>query len=237
MAGFSTAALVAGQASVLGQAGGKTRKMTKCLSCGAIGVAASQEQAIALAAKHGFESVEADSGFWAGLDQAAADDLVGEMKEKGLELGYSGLPVDFRRDEETFERGLGELPKKAAGLKRAGLKRVGTWLMPCHNELTYLANFKQHTERLREVAKVLGDSGLMLGFEYVGTATLMASRKYPFLHTMAETRELNAAIGTGNVGLVLDSWHWWQAGDTAEAIRELRSDEIALVDLNDAPKG
>lgn len=237
MAGISTAALVAGRARVLGQADGKERKMTKCLSCGAIGVVANQERAIELAAKHGFESVEADAGFLAGLDQGAADALVGEMKGMGLELGYSALPVEFRRDEETFKRGLDELPKKAAGLKRAGLKRVGTWLMPCHNELTYLENFKQHADRLRQVAKVLGDSALMLGFEYVGTATLMASRKYPFLHTMAETRELNAAIGTDNVGLVLDSWHWWQAGDSAEAIRELKSEEIALVDLNDAPKG
>ncbi|MDB4617483.1 sugar phosphate isomerase/epimerase [Verrucomicrobiales bacterium] len=148
--------------------------------------------------------------------------------------------MDFRKDEETFKNGLAELPKQAAGLKRAGLKRIGTWLMPCDDELTYLANFKQHADRLREVAKVLGDSGLMLGFEYVGTASLMASKKFPFLHTMAETRELNAAIGTDNVGLVLDSWHWWhwwQAGDSAEAIRELKSEEIALVDLNDAPKG
>lgn len=173
--------------------------------------------------------MDANPGFWAGLGQGEADALVGEMKAKGLVLGYAGLPVDFRRDAETFKKGLGELPKHAAGLQRAGLKRVGTWLMPCHDELTYLANFKQHAERLREVAKVLGDSGVMLGFEYVGTATLMASKKYPFLHTMAETRELNAAIGTGNVGLVLDSWHWWQAGDSAEAIRELKPEEIALV--------
>ena len=54
---------------------------------------------------------------------------------------------------------------------------------------------------------------------------------------MAETKDLIAEIGTGNVGLVLDSWHWWQAGDSVEDILSLKNEEIVSVDLNDAPAG
>jgi sugar phosphate isomerase/epimerase len=54
---------------------------------------------------------------------------------------------------------------------------------------------------------------------------------------MAETKDLIAEIGTGNLGLVLDSWHWWQAGDTVEDILSLKNEEIVSVDLNDAPDG
>ena len=145
--------------------------------------------------------------------------------------------MDFRRGEAKFEDGLKALPALAKGLQRAGVTRVGTWLSPSSNELTYIANFNQHVVRLRKVAPILKDHGLMLGLEYVGTQRSLVSRKYPFLHTMAETKELIEFIGTGNVGFVLDSWHWWQAGDTEKDIRSLRADQVAAVDLNDAPVG
>jgi sugar phosphate isomerase/epimerase len=84
---------------------------------------------------------------------------------------------------------------------------------------------------------VLKDHGLRLGLEYVGTQSLLVGKRYPFIHTMAEARELIAEIGTGNVGLVLDSWHWWTAGDTAADLLALRNSDVVSVDLDDAPKG
>ena len=211
--------------------------MTIQLSCGAIGVKADQRRAIELAGEYGFESVEA---YGTTLGAASADELKAlkdALADKGLKWGSSGLTVQFREDQARFEKDLKALPKIAKGLKRAGVKRVSTWLMPCHNELTYNQNFEQHATRLKEVCKILKDQGLTFGMEYVGTTSLLISRKYPFVHTMAEALELAEAIGTGNAGLVLDSWHWWQAGDSAEAIETLDPSLIALVDLNDAPKG
>ena len=114
---------------------------------------------------------------------------------------------------------------------------MGTWLSPSHDELTYRANFRQHGARLREVAGILKDHGIRLGLEYVGTQQLLVRSRYPFLHTLAETRELIAEIGTGNVGLVLDTWHWWTAGDTAADLLTLKNGDVVSVDLNDAPKG
>lgn len=147
------------------------------------------------------------------------------------------MPVDFRKDDKTFRDGVAKLPRIAAGLQRAGVTRMGTWLSPSHDELTYNANFKQHAERLREVTQILKDHGLRLGLEYVGTQLLLVGKRYPFLHTMAETRELIAAIGTGNVGFVLDTWHWWTAGDTEADLLALKNSDVVSVDLNDAPSG
>ena len=213
------------------------RKFTLAFYGGSLGIKADQKRAIELASQYGFESVEAQSAYLAGLSQGQADDLVGWMGEKKIAWGSSGLPLDFRKDRATFEDGLAELPKRAAGLKRAGVNLINTWIRPYSEELTYNENFKQHTRRLWETAVILRDHGLRLGFEYVGTTTLLIRGKYPFLHTLAETQELCAAIGTGNVGYVLDSWHWWQAGDSAEAIYKIDPESITLVDLNDAPKG
>ena len=50
-------------------------------------------------------------------------------------------------------------------------------------------------------------------------------------------KELIAEINTGNVGFQLDSWHWWNAGETAADILSLKGREVIAVDLNDAPAG
>jgi sugar phosphate isomerase/epimerase len=213
------------------------RKMTINLVCGSIGVSANQEQAIDLAQRHGFESVEAYGEQLASLSDQQLKDLLAGMKAKGIVFGAAGLPVDFRQDDARFQPGLSRLPRIAAGLQRAGVERVGTWISPAHSTLTYLQNFKQHAGRLRQVAQILKDHGQRLGLEYVGPQTSRNSRKFPFLHTMAETKELIAEIGTGNVGFVLDSWHWWTAGDTEADILSLQKDQIVAVDLNDAPAG
>lgn len=212
--------------------------MTINLVCGAIGVKAkTQREANALAHKHGFESVEARPKDLAALSDAELADLKAEMAEQKIVFGASSLPVDFRKTEARLKEGLKELPRLAKGLQRAGVTRVGTWLSPASNELTYVSNFNQHVVRLRQVATILKDHGVMLGLEYVGTQRLLVGQKFPFLHTMAEAKELIEFIGTGNVGFVLDSWHWWQAGDTEADIRSLRAEQIAAVDLNDAPVG
>lgn len=215
----------------------KPRKMTIDLVCGAIGVSAGQREAIELAARHGFESVGVDGGFLTKLSDDQLAEVEGLVKSKGLVFGAAGLPVDFRRDQARFEESLKELRAVAAGLQRAGLDRISTWLTPCDGRLTYLANFQQHASRLREVAKVLRDHSVRLGLEYVGPKTSWSSQRYPFIHTMAEMKELIAEINTGNVGIQLDSWHWWNAGETPADLLSLKGSDVIAVDLNDAPAG
>jgi sugar phosphate isomerase/epimerase len=198
-------------------------------------VKATQREAIDLARRHGFESVFPDAGELARLSDPELATLRADLKASGLVFGAAFLAVDFRKDEETFARGLGELPAYARALQRAGVRRTGTWLPPSSDSLTYLQHFKQTARRLREVARVLGNHEVRLGLEYVAPRTAWAARRYPFLHTMAETRELIAEIGVASVGLVLDSWHWYHAGDGAADVQALRNEDVVAVDLNDAP--
>jgi sugar phosphate isomerase/epimerase len=48
---------------------------------------------------------------------------------------------------------------------------------------------------------------------------------------------LCAALGTGNVGLLFDSFHWYTAHGTTQDIASLRNEDIVLVHLNDAIAG
>ncbi len=214
------------------------RRMTIALTPGSIGVTATSQQELnALAHRHRFEAVEPRADELAAMTPAQLADTLADLKSKQLVWASPGLPVDFRKDDRTFQDGLAKLPRLAAGLQRAGATRLGTWLSPSDATLTYRANFRQHATRLREIARVLKDHGIRLGLEYVGTQLLLVGKRYPFVHTMAETRELIAEIGTGNVGLLLDTWHWWTAGDTEADILALTNNDVVSVDLNDAPKG
>jgi sugar phosphate isomerase/epimerase len=217
--------------------GDPKRKMTIDLVCGNIGVRADFSEAVELAHAHGFESVAPDAAYLGRLSDSQLHELLGEMKAKHVAMGAASLPVDFRGEEGKFRAGMKDLPGFARALERAGATRVGTWIRPAHQSLTYRANFAQHATRLREVAAVLGDHGLRFGLEYVGPKTSWTSARYPFIHTMAEARELVAEIHGEGVGLVLDSWHWYTAHETAADILTLTNADVIACDLNDAPAG
>ena len=238
---MSTASLTRRQAAALAVAAtalaATKRKMTIHLTPGSIGVKATQQETIAYAKQYGFEAVEPQGVYLETLSPFEIDYLTAKVKAAGLVWGNASLPVDFRKDTPTFERDLAQLPAIAKALQRAGVTRLGTWISPSHASLTYIDNFAQHAERLKRVGRILGDHGQRLGLEYVGPKTLWASNRYPFLHTMAEMKNLLAAIGLPNVGLLLDSWHWYTAGETAADLVTLRNEDIVCCDLNDAPAG
>jgi sugar phosphate isomerase/epimerase len=207
------------------------------LRAGSIGVGVDQREAIQLAAKHGFESLDADPTFLGQLSAGEIKDLRDEMRSLNLVWGAAGLPVEFRKDDATFQEGLAKLPGLAKAMQNAGVTRVGTWLMPNSDDLTYVENFRQHATRLRQCATILADHGQRFGLEYVGPKTLWAAKRYPFLHSMAETKDLLSEIGTDNVGFILDSWHWFTAQETVDDLHTLTNADIVACDLNDAPKG
>ena len=230
---FLIASAVAGSAA----ARATERGMQLHLSCGALGIKASQQQAIDLAAKIGFDVVDADGRFLAGLPPSDLATLLDYAKSKKIGWAMAGLPVDFRRDDAAFSDGMKAFPAYVEGLQRAGVRRVTTWLTPASAQLTYLENFHVHARRLGEVARVLGQYDIRLGIEYVGPKTAWASQKYPFIHNMAEMKELFAHMNQSNVGFVLDSWHWYTSGETKDDLLTLRGKDIVSVDLNDAPAG
>lgn len=213
------------------------RGMQLHLSCGALGIRANQREAIDLAAKHGFDAVDADGKYLGGLSAAELGDLRGYMQAKKVGWAMGGLPVEFRRDDAAFNDGIKTFPEYVKGLERAGVRMVTTYVLPMSNTRTYLANLDVHVARLREIARILNGGGLAFGIEYVAPKTLWASQRYPFVHTMTETREMIARMNQPQVGIVLDSWHWYHAGDTPADIAVLKASDIISVDLNDAPSG
>jgi sugar phosphate isomerase/epimerase len=213
------------------------RRFYTNLSLGRLGFHASFDDSLELAAKYGFEGVDPDLDYFSSLEEDRLRRLLDNLRAKKLRFGAAGLPVEFRKDDATFNTGLKKLPTAATVLQRVGVRRVSTWIMPCSQELTYLQNFRRHADRLHQCAQILGDHGQKLGLEYVAPRALWRSERHPFLHTLCELRELIVAIGANNLGVQLDSWHWFNAEETAKDLMTLRGTDVVTVDLNDAPLG
>lgn len=212
-------------------------KFYKNLGTGHIGVRANQRQALEYAVKYGFDSITPSLGEFENKSPSEIREWVAMMKEKGVRYGASGLPVEFRRDQDRFERDLSKLPKQASVLKQMGVTRTATWITPGHRQLTYPQHFELLKKRFREIAKILKDNGINLGLEFVGPRTSRAKSRFPFISTQPGMMELAEAIGTGNVGLLMDSWHWYTSHGTVEELLQLSNKDIVHVHVNDAPSG
>ena len=210
--------------------------MFKNLNVGAIGHKATFEETVKLASEYGFGGVDVDLGYAREKGVNAVKDLLAKHK---LKLGGFGPAVAWREGDsdkayaESFE-GFASDCKLAAEL---GVTRCSTWVMPCSDKLTYHEHFKIFVERLKPVAQILKGHGQFLGLEFIGPRTLRSSKKHGFIYTMDGMRAAAAAIGTGNVGFLLDCWHWYTAQATVSDIEQLDKNEVVYVHLNDAPTG
>ncbi len=232
--GYLRAGLAAAGSASLSAAAGSKRLFFSAFAPRSLGVKAGQALAIEMAARHGFDAVQPFAG---ALVRDGVQRHVEALENYGLRWAAAGLSVEYRKGEGEFEQGMAALPRAARALRKAGVTRMGTWILPSSATLTYLQNFKQTAARLRQVAAVLADHGLRFGLEYVGTKRNWTAEQHAFVHTMAETKELIAEIGASNVGLVLDTWHWWTAAESAADIRTLSNQDVVSCDLNDAPVG
>jgi sugar phosphate isomerase/epimerase len=211
------------------------RKFTMNLNVGQVGVQADAFEAIDLAHDYGYESVTPMPGHLLRYSESELARLVKKMKTAGLTWGAVGVRPFFVTDDTRFNERKQDIIRTAKALQGVGATRCFTWTMSSSDVLMYMENFRLHVKRLREVGSILADHALRLGIEYLGTRMLAVRGKYPFLRTSAETKGLTAEVGLANVGIALDSWHWFQAGETEEDILKLRNEDVVTADICDAP--
>ncbi len=204
------------------------------LNLGALGLRADFETAVGLATEFEYGGIDPDLGYLREHGGAATKERI---TSAGLRWGAAGLPISLAGDAASFAKQLADLPAAIEALQDAGVTRVGTWLNPSSNDTTYRRNFGRHAERISIVAALVEPAGIRIGLEYVGPKTSWEVGQFPFVHSLAETRELIAASGATNVGIFLDSYHWYTAGETADDVRALTNADAVACDLNDAPAG
>ncbi|MEQ8808811.1 MAG: sugar phosphate isomerase/epimerase family protein [Imperialibacter sp.] len=214
------------------------RKFKLALNPGIIGVKANFAQTLDYAIQYGYEAISPfTQEVMKDYSSAQLNEIMAKMKANKISYDSTNIPVEFRRDDTKFKEDVKELPKFCEAMQKQGATRINTWIISSHGTLTYNENMRQHASRLGECAKIMNDYGIRLGLEYLGMRTLVAGNRYTFISSMKEGKELIAAIGTGNVGFVLDSFHWYCANDTLEDIKTLTPSDIITSDINDARAG
>jgi sugar phosphate isomerase/epimerase len=194
-------------------------------------------ESIALARRTGFAGLGFDIKEAAGLAQAQGTASVRDLfAGAGIIPAHWGLPVAWRQDAR-WRADLDELPGLAALGRELGCTRTATAMPAGSNDLSYADNFAWHVARFRPIAEVLRDQGCRFGIEFIGPKTYRAQFKHEFIYTLDGLMELAAAIGTGNVGVLLDSYHLYTSGGTPDDLDRLTADDIVLVHVNDAPAG
>jgi len=173
--------------------------------------------------------------------QKLADGTIDEYRalyqRHGLVPGGWGLPVDFRKDDATLEQGLAALEPLARAAAAMRCPRVGTWVLPFSDELPYKDQFELLRKRFARIASALARHGCRLALEFVGPKPVRAGHRHEFIYRMDQMLDLCKAIGTGNVGLLLDSYHWHTSGGTVAELRALRNEDVVYVHVNDAAAG
>jgi sugar phosphate isomerase/epimerase len=212
--------------------------MFKNLNLGALGFKASFQETVELAKTGGFHGLDIDIFEMESiLKVKSSEDVKNLLKKNSLSLGGWGLPVNFRMDDETFRKDIEKLPFLAQVAKNVDCFRVFTWIMPFSDTLPFEEHFKLHVVRLREVAEILDEYGCVLGLEFVGPKTSRLKGKYEFIHTMDGIFSLRKAMRAKNVGLLLDCWHWYTSHATVDQLKQLKSNDVVYVHVNDAPSG
>lgn len=212
--------------------------MFKNLSTGAIGIRANMKEGLELARTAGFEGLDMDIGE---AGQLAAEHSVQFVKElwagAGIKMGGWGFGVNWRGSDADYYAGLAQLPARAELAAELGCYRTTTVVGPASNDMTYQENWDFSVKRLRPVAEILKEHGHSLGLEFIGPATSRKSAKHLFAYSMDAMLGLAAAVGTGNVGLLFDTWHWYTCRSTIDDVRKLSTADVVYVHINDAPVG
>ncbi len=207
--------------------------MFKSLSPGAIGIRGlSLSESINLAKQTGFAGLDFNIDEAAELGADAARTL---FEEAGIQYGAWGLPVRWQGDE--WRADLAELPRLAAVAAEMGATRTATWVPSTSAQRAFDENFAWHVERFRAIGEVLRDHGIRFGLEFLGPQTLRPAAQHDFISTMEGMLELAAEIGTGNIGLLLDSWHLHTSGGALDDLDKISNADIVYVHVNDAPAG
>ncbi|WP_169979606.1 sugar phosphate isomerase/epimerase family protein [Tautonia rosea] len=219
----------------------RSNAMSPSLSLRMLGLRFDALSAIELSAQFGFRGVEL---LIRDLIEQNSDleTLASRMADLGLRAGSWPLPVDWRGDEDRFRRDLSQLPSFARVASQLGLDRTGTWVLPevldpdvIERDQPGDAAIAWHLDRLGPIAKILNDHGHRLGLEAIGVASFRTGRGFRFIDRLEALRPLLGALRDQgcDVGLIVDSFHLYAAGESVEIVRRFEPDEVISVHLSD----
>jgi sugar phosphate isomerase/epimerase len=182
-----------------------------------------------LAARTGYPGV--DVSFDAAMKEGAAATRA-LLDNLHLKPAIVGFPVEFRKDDATFQSDLEKLDAAAQFAKAIHCPRMATYIMSS-SETPKRELRAMYKRRFSASAAILAKHDVRLALEFLGPLHIRKKFPHEFIWKMNEMLEFAQECGF-NVGLLLDSWHWYHAGATTADILAAGKRGIIHVQINDS---
>lgn len=196
------------------------------------------ERQLELASTNGFDALDLPMKHLTSGSQIWSPSEIKAMYARwGVRCGGWELPFNYERGDAEMAAGLKCLPKAARLARDLGSPWCFSWIEPTSDDFDYADNTARYVRRLRAIADVLGEFDCRLGLEVIGPRTLLAGHPYAFVHTIPQGLELLAAVARPNIGLLLDSFHWYTSHSDVEELMALSASDVVYVHVNDAVPG
>ncbi len=202
--------------------------MRKCLNTITLGSGVPFERCLTAASKAGFESVEI---FHMDKAQAYAKEKSMEDLKRILEsssLDVAGFLLGGFLYEPSAEFSAKERQRREA---MAFAQEIGATdallFIPSKGKLTPAQATEMAVQRAGETADMAADYGIRIGLEPIG--------KCDFFNTPSSVLPLIRKVGSPNLGLTIDLFHFFTGGCKTRDLRRIPVDRIFLIHMDDAP--
>jgi sugar phosphate isomerase/epimerase len=201
-----------------------------------LGIHPSFAESIELAARHGFAGVDVNGESLLSLTPQDIEHLRERFAQTSTRPGYVALPPGrLPVSQKDWDEAIAHWPRIARIASELGYTRSALVLLPFHESLDRAAALDEHKLRLQKAAPILGEYGIQLGLEYIPAPSRRAPYRTHTVWTLDGMLEFLDQVGEPNLGLMLDTFHWHGAGETADDLKKLRLEQIVVVHANDAP--
>jgi len=204
-----------------------------------LGIQRPLKQCLELAKTAGFEGIDIDIYEVRKLINERGANYVKDLfAEREMHIG-GWIWFDhfgYSDDEAAFQNELGKLPSLAQAANEIGATRVLSWILSYSDELNYDQNFSRHVQRLKATMEILNDYRQQLALEYIAPKTFRLGHKHEFISTLNGALALIEATNARDIGLIMDSWHWYTSGSGIDDIKQLPAEFAIYVHLSDAPE-
>lgn len=196
----------------------------------------SLNELLQLAKKFEFPGVDASFGAVRDLVEqtsaAAVRDLFAAHNTSPAYMGL--LAAGIFAPEAEFMGSLEKFEENCALAASVGCSRTGSFFpnrmsLPPDEARCIL---RDRTAMLAERAE---PHGIAIGLEFLGLRTFRLEEPHAFINNVPDTIEMLRETGRPNVGLILDSFHYFTSGGDLAQIRSLLASDIVHLHVNDAP--
>jgi sugar phosphate isomerase/epimerase len=208
--------------------------MFKNLDPDLIGIGSRDSELIELALSYGFKGLSLDLPSFAEQVRtqgfAKASRLITSAKMK---IGSCALPIRLGAEEKEYQRDLEQAAALLEVAEQMQCTRLTATIEPGSDTRPYHENFEFHRRRLADVAGRLQARKMRLGLGFLAPIICRADKAFQFVQSFHELLLLVGTVGSSNLGICLDTWHWYVGGGTIESLRSVSADKIVAVVLAD----